>query len=400
MSIFQTPALITDPTTLAANAKAYLEEEVPGWRPAPNGADIISSVIDAFSFPAAEQAEATQLELVEGLKGFAALVGVPTIAAVSASAKAIFTLTAPAPAGGFVVPIYSEIGVRDANGDLQGFRLRANIEIAEGLSSGEALVEAVVPGTDANNLEGPAVLISTPPGVASAALGTSGGGVDEEEEAAFLQRFTETMELIKPGPVLAADAAVIARSIAGIYRATGVDNLKPGSTHEGEGTEETGVEKCVTVAVATVEGLTCTAGEMEAAKTLLQSLREDNFLFFVVKPQYTEVDVTTTVFAWPGLNLAAVKAEVLEAIEAFLSPALHATDSTGNPQRWANDPVLRQGELFGAVGKAAGVRWCSALTFAKHGGTLATANVTLGEGSAVPALPTVGTINITVEPTS
>lgn len=401
MTVFVRPNIVTDPATLAANAKAFLEAAVPGWHPAPEGADQISAIIDAYSFPAGEQAEALELELVEAFKGLGPLVGVPPVAAQAATALVTFTLATAAPVGGFAIPIFSEVGVRAPSGELQAFRLVGELVIASGLTTGTATVEAVVPGEEGNNLSGAALLISTPLGVASASLATSGGGVNEEEEQAYLERLTESLAILKPGPVLAADAAVIARKVAGVFRATAVDNLKPGAGHEGEGAEETKVEGCITVVPAEIDGTPCTLTVMEAVRALLESLRESGMRFFVVKPQYEKVDVSATVFAWPGQNLAQIKAEVQAAIEAFLSPARYGTDSSGNRARWKNDPVIRQGELYAAIATVVGVRWCSSVTFAKHGGALSTANVTLGEGSAVPALPEPGgTITITAEPTS
>jgi uncharacterized phage protein gp47/JayE len=406
MSTFVPPAVVTDPFQIAANAKAFLEAELPGWRLAKGSQ--VDLIIDALSFAAAEQAEALSVNLIAAYKSLGALVGVVPIRPIPATASATFTLSDTA--GHTILAANTIIGVRDASNELQTFRPVTDIIVAPGASTGTGTVEATEAGTAGNGLSGACELAAADAFVVSATLGSSGGGVGEEEEEAFLNRLTEQLALQKPGFVLAIDAASLARNVPGVGRATAVDNLKPKASDGGEGSEETGVEKCVTVALTNADGTPASAELLATVLASLQALREANFKVFVVKPHYTKIDVTTTVFAWPGENLVSVKEEVLAALKAYLSPANFAADSSARAANWRNDPKVRQGELFTAISNVKGVRWCSALTFGKHGGALATTDVILGEGSAVPALPDVlgnadgtstpATFTITVEPST
>lgn len=405
MPAFVAPAVITDPLVLAANAKRFLEEELPGWHSSPGSIEDL--IIDAYSYVAAEQAEALQAELVAAYRSLGKLIGVEPIRATPATALA--TITAVDNAGYTIKATATVLGIRTSENALQTFRLVSDLVIAPGATSGVGLVEATEPGSEGNNLSGAAILVSAEASVASATLGTSGNGLDEETEEAFLQRLTEELAIQKPGPVLAADAAVIARNVPSVYRATAVDNLKPAAADGGEGAEETSIERCVTVSCVDENGVPCSAEVMAVVDALLQSLRETSFKYFVVKPKYMKIDVTATVFAWPGLNKEQVKAEVVAALQAFLSPARWAPDSTGRSQTWKNDTTVKQSELFRAIGNVPGVRWCSALTFGKHGGALAATDVAL-TATALPALPdvlgnadgtaTAATFTITVEPST
>lgn len=405
MPSFIAPAVITDPLVLAANAKRFLEEELPGWHSSPGSIEDL--IIDAYSYAAAEQAEALQAELVAAYRSLGKLVGVEPIRATPATALA--TITAVDNAGYTIKATATVLGIRTSENALQTFRLVSDLVIAPGSTSAVGLVEATEPGSEGNSLSGAVILVSAEASVASATLGTSGNGLDEETEEVFLQRLTEELAVQKPGPVLAADAAVIARSVPGVYRATAVDNLKPAAADGGEGAEETNIERCVTVSCVDENGVPCSAEVMAVVDALLQSLRETSFKYFVVKPKYMKIDVTATVFAWPGLNKEQVKAEVVAALQAFFSPARWAPDSTGRAQTWKNDTTIKQSELFTAVGNVPGVRWCSALTFGKHGGALATTDVAL-TATALPALPdvlgnadgtaTAATFTITVEPST
>lgn len=395
---FTRPDLIVDASVIAENAKAKLEEALPGW--SADADPTTTAIIDAVADSAAEQAQALEIELIDAFKGIGALHGVTPIPAAAATATATFTLSAAAPAGGYTIPTGSLVGVRDPNLSLQGFRLTADLPVLEGATTAVGTMEATTPGAEANNLSGTAVLIDVPAAVLSVTLGTSGGGEEEEEDAAYLDRLTEDLELVKIGAVTASDAAALARKVSGVGRATAVDLLSPSAADGGEGVEDDEAERAVTVAVVNSEGLAVSAPVKAAVLAQLVEGAIANASFFVVTPHYEEIDVTTSVFAWPGQEPAQVKAEVAAALERLLSPETAQTGPSGNPARWENDPVIRMGEVFSAIGGVPGVRWASTVTFGTHGGTLSSADHTLSPSSQVPALPTVGTLTVTVNPTT
>lgn len=399
MTVFSLPAIVTDRATLKARAVATMESELPGWRLTPGTPE--DAMFDAWAQVASEQAEVLLSQLVSVFRSLGPLFNVPPIPAIPATGT--ITVTMVDSVGYTLEPGEVTVGLRDANGQLQAFRLTTPIVIAAGKTEGTGTAEALEAGAVPNGLAGVTQLIESPASVSSASLATTGGGQDVEEDTIYLNRFAETLSLIKPGPVKAVDAATVARQVAGIGRATAVDLLNPSAAHGGEGgADETNVEKCVTVAITDANGVASDAGHIATVKALLEAGREPNFKWFVIKPLYMKVDVAVTVSAWPGYDLTIVKNEVKEALERFLSPANFGTDQSGIPARWTNISLLRKGDLYSAIESVRGVRWATALTFGKTGGALAETDLDLAAGTPIPSLPEVtgATYSITVNPST
>jgi uncharacterized phage protein gp47/JayE len=53
------------------------------------------------------------------------------------------------------------------------------------------------------------------------------GGVDAESDADYLDRLHELLTLLAPRPILPNDFAVLARTVAGVGRATAIDLYNP-----------------------------------------------------------------------------------------------------------------------------------------------------------------------------
>jgi uncharacterized phage protein gp47/JayE len=398
MTVFAPPSVLVDRTAIKAKAVAKMQEELPAWRL--EAGTVEDVLFDAWSWVAAEQAEMLISQIISGLRTFGPLIGVPPIEAQAATAVVTVTASAAAPAGGYTLEERElTVGIVDADGELQAWELLTPLVIAEGATTGTATVAALEAGTKPNGLSGAVSLIEAPAWVASAAIATSGGGVEAEDDAAFLDRLVETLSTVRSAPVKAQDASLTARSVAGIGRAAAVDNLKPGSAwaaYGGAGTENQSEEKSIVVACTDEHGVPSDSAHLAAVKAKLEELRESNFLFFVLPPSIVKINVTATVYAWPGRDLAGVKAEVEGALKEVLSPASWGTDSTGKPSHWVNDQVVRLSEIFAAIMAPPGVRWCSSASFGKAGSALGTADVDMNPGSKVPVLPEAGTLTITV----
>lgn len=395
---YQQAPLTTDATALKARVTSYLEAYMPSGFQIPAGS-WLDLLIEAFAIEAAQQADVAQTKLDSDFRYFGSLVGLPPIDAIPAQAAATFTVaTSPAIQ---TIPAGSVVGLVDAGGQLQGFDLQNDVVVVANATTATGTVVAEQAGASLNGLSGSAQLVNTPPFVTAATLAAATGGVDAELDPDYLNRLTETLGLLTPIPVLAANFAVLARSVPGVFRATGVNLLKPGPPYD-TAAEATGQDKNVTVAVANIDGLSVGSTVRAAAQTYLQGLREQNFKVWVVDPQYQQVDITVcNVYSWPGWDTSQVQADVQAALEAALSPATFATDASGNAARWANDPVVHASRLWQAAMNASpGVRNVDPITFGIHGGAMGTTDVTLGAGSAIPALPTVGTITVTVTPTT
>lgn len=387
------PPVVVDPVALAEEAFAYIEGVIPGWLPSPGNLDTL--VIEALAAPAAEQAEVASGMLTSAFRYFGPLLGVPPLNATPASATVLFTMTDTA---GYTVPAGSTIGLRDANGDLQGFTLPTDLVIPATQNTGSITVNAEVAGTQANLLSGVAELVNVPGSVISAVFPVATqGGSDAEDDETYLDRLAETLTTISPRPLLIVDWAILARETPTIYRASAVDNLKPGPPYDPTA-EATGQPLVTTIAVTDASGLDPGPTARAACLANLQVLRGQNYVPYVVAAQYSSIDVAATVRPWTTYDAADVAQRVKDALTNALNPAVWGIDHTNDPASWAADNIIRQSELYEVVTAVDGVRYCSALTFALHGGGLATTDVTMGAGSAIPALPTAGSISIATVP--
>lgn len=393
-SVFVPPALITDPRTIADNGKSFLENELPGWRR--TGSNPIDFLFDYFSISAGEQAEVLSSELTSAFRSLGSLRGIPPLEAVAATALATFTVKDTA---GYLIEAGITVGIRDSGGQLQGFRLNAPLRVEPGGTTAQAVVEALEVGEAGNDLGGVAELIVAPAFLTEVSLASSGGGEEAESDEDYLDRLTEDFEAVPPGATNGQSAAAVARQIPGIVRATAVNLLKPAAADGGEGSEETKVEACVTVAAASGDGTAASSGARALAKAKLEEGAVANLRFFVVAPHYEKIDATIVASAWPGLDLAVVEAAIEEAVARELSPATAQTDSTGSSRRWANDPVVRLADLYAQCGTVAGLRFVTSILIGAHGGSLTAADHILVPASKIPALPEVGTISVTVNPT-
>ena len=78
----------------------------------------------------------------------------------------------------------------------------------------------------------------------------------------------------------------------------------------------------VTIACTDVNGVASSAEVLAAVLAKLQSLREVNFRYFAVKPHYWKIDVSTTVYAWPGMGYIAVQAVAMRDYQLVMATAV------------------------------------------------------------------------------
>lgn len=188
-----------------------------------------------------------------------------------------------------------------------------------------------------------------------AATTVTSGGVDAETDEAFLGRLRDEMTLLTPRFVLAADAAVLARRVAGVHRALGIDNYDPV-------TETFDNEKMVTVAVVGEDGLPLSLAIKDAVAAYLETMREVNFIVNVVDPTYTVVDVDFTVVAQAGYDLGDLGDRARAAVSAYLSPATWAGGGEIPPVWRTNKNVVRYLEVAEILNRVDGVDYVQDLT--------------------------------------
>jgi hypothetical protein len=285
------------------------------------------------------------------------------------------------------------------------------------------------------------VVTATSTVVSAEALTESGGGVEAETLTAYLDRLIAYRSILRPGGVLADDLAILARSVAGVYRALGIDNVNAARTVTDGVTTNTsttvtsataafisadvgrtitgaGIPAGATIATvvsateitisaaatATATGVTLTLGEMtEQPRTamvvpidtkgapvpahvagevmaLLESVRETNFVVTIGTPTYTAVNVAFTAVAETGADPATVQAAVNAAARGFIDPGRFAAGEDPDLPVWRPLTRISYLDLAHALRDVPGVASLTSLTI--NG---ATADLTLAGRAPLPA---------------
>jgi hypothetical protein len=294
MAEYIDPPITTEPDDLAEEAFAYLEEAIPTWLAAPGNLE--TWLIEANAQLAGELMDVASAvpESIFRYYGESVL-GLPPYEAQSATGTTTWTAN---DAAGYTIEAGTLVGIQASGDELLPFEVQDDTVIAPGATvAANVIVVAVDPGTDANGLTTNPQVIDPLDWVASITLaGATWGGVDEEDDADYLDRLHELLTLLAPRPILPNDFAVLARTVAGVGRSTAIDLYNPGPP------VATNVPRCVTVVVAGDDGNPVGGTIRGNVDALLQSLREVNFLVFVVDPTYTTINVAFTFTTYPAYN--------------------------------------------------------------------------------------------------
>lgn len=375
MSEYVGLSIETDPDVLMDEAVALLSALVPGF--VPKEAHLEVWLLETVARMTAETRYLFTL-VSDGIFRYfgESLVNIPPIDGDYATALTTWTMINNA---GYTISAGTQVAYRVAGDKRSVFYTVEDVVIPPGSTSAtNVLIQSPILGSAQNGL-GPAgiELVDSLAYVSTVtAAAATAGGVDPETNIEYLSRLRNEMTLLSPRFVLAADAAVLARRIPGVARALGIDNYNPGTLTFGN-------EKTMTLAVVGEDGLPLSAGIKTSVDNYLQSLRELNFVLYVVDPTYTTINVTFIVVAQAGYDLTTVDNLATAAVTEYLSPANWAGGSE-TPPAWRAETVVRYLEVAEVLNRVDGVSYIDTLTV--NGGT---ANVTL---AGVAPLPTVGTI--------
>jgi hypothetical protein len=384
-----TEALIdNDPSTLEQGVIEEIEAAFEEWEPAAGNLD--SWLIKAFARIAStvrDQAAVTSAALFK--KFGETIVSVPPILAAPATATSTWVLVDNS---GYTIPAGTEVSIAGSGDESFAFRVVADVTVEPGKTEteeGEVVLEAIEPGEAANGLTAAPDPISAISFVESVALvGATSGGVDEEDEDAYLERLTEALQLLSLSLIVQRDFEIDARAIAGIARALCI----PGYNAE-KAKEE---PLAVTVIPVDENGAKLSAPVKEELQERQEAKVPSGVLNFVADPTYTKIDVETKVTALPGFDPEAVKAAVEARLAEYLNPAnwglptFGDTSSTG----WVNQTTVYLNELISEVDRVQGVGRVVSLKLAKGGGSKEAKDVAL-EGIA--PLTEAGTLTVTAE---
>lgn len=180
------------------------------------------------------------------------------------------------------------------------------------------------------------------------------GGTAAETLDAFLSRFVAWMSTLKPGGVRAKDLAVFASTVTGTQRALALDRYNPADP-------EIPAERTVTIIPVSPTGDDLPTFDEERLREALEQIREVGFMFHIIDPIRTPVDVNVTITTAAAVEPASVVQDVQDALAAALSPAWWGT-TDGDPATWVERDVLRTLDVALIVATVPGVAALGTIT--------------------------------------
>lgn len=379
MTDYITYPLEADSTTILETAYDFLRVQFPGWEPADGNLDAV--LAEAYAAVAGDLTNLASAVPDTIFRWFgASLIGIPPVDAAAASVASTWTAT---DTNGHIIEAGTLVGVRDIIGELHSFEVLFNVTIAPGASAtaaGGVTLVATDKGEQASGLGSPgyATELITPLSWVSTVLltGATSGGVDAETDVSYLDRLARELRLMTPRPILPNDFAVLARRIAGVYRAVAIDGYNPVSTTYSN-------ERMVAVSVVDANGNAVIGTVKTQVDAYLQAMREINFIVNVIDPSYTTVDVNYTFKALPDYTPASVITTVNSAITTYLSPVNWGTSDDDNTN-WRQIPVVRITELIALIDRQSGVDYVGAVTIRTGAAAFAANDLTLSGAAPLP----------------
>jgi len=353
-----------------------LEAQFEDWEPAEGNLDVW--LIKAFSRLSSLVREQASVTGAAAFKRFGeTIANVPPILATPASVTSTWTMINNA---GYEIPAGTKVAIPASGEESLGFEVVATVVVPPGstsTSAGQVLLRAVEPGEAGNGLTSDPELIDTlayvvdPGGIKL--VGATSGGVEEEEEDAYLNRLTEELQLLSLSLIVQRDFEIDARSVAGIARALCIPGYK-------WSTKEEGKPLFVTVFPVDASGTKLSAEAKTALQTREAAKVPSGVIVEVGDPTVTEIDVEAKVTAITGFTTTAVKEAVKARLEEYLSPANWGVSTLGDESTatsWTNSTTLYRNELISVVDQVQGVGRVVTLKLAKHGSALEEKDITL-----------------------
>ena len=391
--------LIADPDALADAAVRYLENAIPGFEARPGNVETVLLYANA-QIGAEIVEQAAEIDpLIFSYLG-EDLLGIPARQETEATGTAAVTWAADVETA-TLYPAGSLLAVPSPTGDAVAFQTNVDLEAPAGGGVQSVTITALEPGELANGAYGTAEPIDIVDGVEAVTVAApTSGGTEDETSDEYLERLAEALTILAPRPILPNDFSILARQIPGVGRATTIDLYQPSTGEGGYGTprdagSHSDVPRCATVVVTGEGGGVPGDTLLQTVFERLDAAREVNFLVYTIAPRYTGIDVDATVVAYPNHDLDAVKASAEAALAGWLDPGAWGTPPGALAGEWVFDNTVRLYEAVEFLNRAAGVHYVVEVELGEQGGTLDTLDVEL---DAPVGLPTVGTINVTVQP--
>jgi hypothetical protein len=372
LSVFVTTNDEVDASILEREANEAIEAGLEGWDPADG--DPIAWAGKAFSrLTAAVFDQAAKMEKAAFKRFGEAIVSVPPVQAAPASVESIWELVDDK--GGYQIEDGAFVSIEASGATSAGFKVVGTTIVPEGAAKVTILLQAVEPGEQNNGLSGTAQLSTSyafvvePGGIVLE--GVTSGGVDEEEEDAYLSRLVEANQTLSDSLILPRDFEIDGRAEPGVARVKCIRNYDADK-------EEDGVALCQSVFPITAEGQPPSEPVREALLKRQQEKLLTDVQHHVGVPTYTEVDGETEIEVVQGFDPATTEAAVEARWAEIFDPANRGKPKQGDSgSGWINEPFVYYLKLVGELERVGGVGRVVSLKIAKHGDALGTANLEL-----------------------
>lgn len=356
-----------DPYELVERAKAALLAKLPGfvWE----AGRVETVLIEAMALQIAELVFAVNRLPTAIVQQLLALFEVEPDRGEEATVTVQFTLS---DALGHTVPTGTRFRVQVGD-DLVLFATTEDAVALPTETTADADAVALTVGSALNGLAaGTAVTVVDPIVFVDSAetVDTVTGGRDEEDLAAWAARATQRLARLNSTLQQPEHFTAYALEEPGVYRATTISMYDPDAV--GDPGDHLGH---VTVAVAGEDGALLSSGDKSDLEAAMEDIASVELDVHVIDPTFTEVDVTATVVREATHTDAEVEANVLAALEVYLSP-----------DEWPWGSTVYRNELISLLDQVAGVARVTSIT------TPATDQALSG----VAPLPTLGTVTVTV----
>jgi Baseplate J-like protein len=382
VSEFQVIEAEANAGTLEDESVELLEAVLEEWSPVEGG--LLTWLVKAWSRIGATFVDQASAMSRAAFKRFGeAVVAVPPIQAAPATVESVWTMVG---AAGYTIPVGTQVSIEASGDSAVGFLTAEEVTVAPAATKASILLRAVEPGTGGNGLSADPQLLDSLAFVQSIELeGVSSGGVDEEEEDAYLDRLVEELRTLSLSLIIGRDFEIDARALAGIARSKCIEayNAK-------EGKEEALAVSVFGIDSAGLDIATPKKEELEARQTakLLSGIN-----YYVGSPTYTTIKGKTKVEVETGFDPGVVKASV----EAFwaenFSPARWGLPQQGDSgSGWINQTKVYRLKVIGQIERISGVARVISFEHAKNEGALGTSEELTLEGVAPLTKP--GTLTV------
>src|SRR5438105_4351787 len=266
MSTYIDIPIEVEPEAMIADVYAEMASRFPGWTANEGSYEVwlIRAIVYRLIVPLAELSADVPAEIFA--KFGEEIHNVPAIGAAAATGESTWTMDDDA---GYTIPAGTELLIRDDAGSLYGFRVRDEVQVLSGDTTtdvGEVILEATVEGEDANGLTDNPSLVDALAFVAEDGIvleAATSGGVDAEDPLDYLNRLRDTLQTLAPRPILPRDVEILARSVAGVARASAIDGWDADAATGGH-------ERTLSVAVVDEDGAALSTPVKDEVDALLE----------------------------------------------------------------------------------------------------------------------------------